>query len=110
MRVCIRLIVACACCLGVALPLRADFDGDGKSDIAVWRPSGLTWYIIPSSTWQSYSRPWGVTGDIPLTGDFDGDGKSDIAVWRNSDATWYIIPSSAGQWYEVQWEFPVTFP
>lgn len=27
----------------------ADFDGDGKTDIAVWRPASGSWFILPSS-------------------------------------------------------------
>jgi len=72
-----------------------DFDGDGKADIGIFRPSAGTWFIIPSS---SPSAPillqWGTQGDIPVPGDYDGDGKTDFAVWRPSNGTWYVIPSS----------------
>jgi hypothetical protein len=73
-----------------------DFDGDGKSDFAIWRPSTGMWFILPSTNpTQLVLSQWGIRGDIPVTGvDFDGDAKTDIAVWRPSTGSWYILPSS----------------
>ena len=73
-----------------------DFDGDGKSDLAVWRSTDDFWYIINSSTGSGRSQGWGLPGDKLVPGDYDGDGKTDLAVWRPSDGFWYIINSSTG--------------
>jgi hypothetical protein len=84
-----------------------DFDGDGKSDITIYRPSNGGWYILKSSTgYTTYvSYQWGLTGDITVLGDFDGDGKADIAVYRPSNGAWYILLSSTNftTYVSYQW-------
>ena len=78
------------------LPAPADYDGDGKTDIALYRPSTGDWYVINSSSGQSGQFHFGTSGDTPASADFDGDGRADYALWRNSDHTFYIIQSSNG--------------
>lgn len=66
----------------------ADYDGDGKTDIAVFRDG--TWYI-QRSTAGFISVPFGLATDIPQPSDFDGDCKADIAVYRPSNGVWYVL-------------------
>jgi hypothetical protein len=78
----------------VGVPPRADFDGDGKADFVVWRPTTGMWWITQSSNGAVIGEQWGMAGDIPLSGDFDGDRKTDYVVWRPSNGVWYIKQSS----------------
>ena len=75
-------------------PVVGDFDGDGKLDAAIFRPSTLSWYILQSSNGQVIQQQFGAASDILTPADYDGDGKTNIAVFRPSTGYWYILMNS----------------
>ena len=85
-----------------AAPIKAfmDFDGDGKSDQAVYRDG--VWWILRSLIAGGIGVNWGgAPQDIPVPGDYDGDGKTDQAVYR--DGVWWILRSSGGDGIGIGW-------
>jgi hypothetical protein len=87
-----------------------DFDGDRKTDIAIYRPATGVWWILKSSgnftTAASYQ--WGESTDIPVSGDFDGDGKADIAVYRPATGVWWILKSSSNFTADASYQWGVS--
>ncbi|HEX8250720.1 MAG TPA: BACON domain-containing carbohydrate-binding protein, partial [Pyrinomonadaceae bacterium] len=71
-----------------------DYDGDGRADLSVFRPSTGSWYISRSSDNGFVGVQFGANGDLIAPADFDGDMITDICVFRPSDGGWYRLNSS----------------
>ena len=70
-----------------------DFDGDGRADVSLFRPSDRVWYLLGSQVGFS-SLQFGLSNDNLAPADYDGDLKTDVAVWRGSEGNFYIFNSS----------------
>ena len=96
-----------------------DFDGDGKSDLAVWRsgaPTVAAFYVLNSTDFTARVEAFGQTGDDPtVVGDYNGDGKTDLAVYRDGanagDAsTWFYRTTPGGPVTYQIWGMNGDFP
>jgi len=87
-------------------PLQGDYDGDGVTDSAVFRPSDGSWQIrsggSSASTWSGPPTPVGEDA-LPVSGDYDGDGRNDEAAYSPSSAQWQVNLSGGGGTLRSAW-------
>lgn len=87
------------------LPVLGDFDGDGRDDLATYRPSAGEWRIWTALS--GFSAPimavWGMAGDLPMPEDYDGDRATDIAFYRPSTGSWHVWLSRTQRHFVQQW-------
>ncbi len=102
----VRVATSYACSYTpVTVRSRADYDGDGKTDPSVFRPSEGNWYLNRSTAGFSAVQ-WGQNNDIPVPGDYDNDGRTDLAVFRPAAApgnTFFVLRSSDLTFGNLSW-------
>lgn len=90
----------------LSIPVLADYDSDGRTDLAAFTQTAslggsALWSLLQSSTGQRVDVRFGVAlsaGDklIPVAGDYDGDRIIDLAVYHSTTGQWDISQSSTG--------------
>ncbi len=64
---------------------RYDYNGDGTSDIAIFRGSSGMWAV------RDFTRAYfGTAADEPAPADYNGDGTTDIGIFRDSIGLWAV--------------------
>ena len=95
-----------------------DWNGDGKDDIGIFRPSSGIWSLDSNGNfaWEGSdtSLSWGLPGDIPIVGDWNGDGKDDIGIFRPSSGIWSLDSNGNFAWEgsdtSLSWGLPNDMP
>jgi hypothetical protein len=81
----------------IDIPVPGDYDGDGRTDAVIYRPSTGLWYGPRTGAAQIVIQMvLGQPSDIPVPGDYDGDGKTDPAIYRPSTGMFFAVLSGGG--------------
>lgn len=75
------------------IPLTGDLNGDGRTDLLLYRPSDGLWYsglTTPAGalTWGGSTLQFGTADYTPLVGDMNGDGRDDLVIYSRTNGRW----------------------
>ena len=102
------------------IPAPADYDGVGRDEFAIYRPSTGQFFILNTpnttnkSTWTLRTVTLNLPGgpnvnDVPASQDYEGNGKADPTVYRPSNSTFSLIHSSTNIQENIQFGAPNSF-
>jgi len=81
------------------VPVMGDFDGDQRTDLAVYKESLAEWAVLLSMTEYNVAVVWagvGGPGYVPACGDYDGDGADEIGAYKAASGKWQILLTGGG--------------
>ncbi|HEX8289187.1 MAG TPA: cohesin domain-containing protein [Pyrinomonadaceae bacterium] len=87
-----------------------DFDGDGKTDISIFRPTVGEWWYLRSSDSKDRAFQFGTGTDKVVSADYTGDGKTDIAFFRPSSGEWFVLRSENSSYYSIPFGISTDIP
>ncbi len=70
-----------------------DVDGDGRTDLAIYRPAAGEWWYLKSNNGANGAVQFGSSLDVITPADFTGDGRMDLAFFRPASGFWYVLRS-----------------
>ncbi|MDM7922386.1 MAG: M36 family metallopeptidase [Pyrinomonadaceae bacterium] len=85
-----------------------DFDGDGRTDISIYRPSAGEWWYLRSSDGGNYAVQFGSASDVIVPADYEGDRKTDMAFYR--DGEWFVMRSNDFTYYSFPFGVATDIP
>ena len=98
---------------GSVVSVAGDYDGDQKSDMAVFDSDTGAWYVRSlAGALITWATAWGCPDTLPVAGDYDGDGLSDLCIFDSTFGVWFVMSADSRTLiaWGVAWGWPGAVP